>query len=277
MARSISLETTNRILVFVALVALTPVLLLVVELPIRSASFNFLGTPLSIRLTTDSLLILFMPVLTAAGVDWVLRNHPSVRAGEVPFLFPFWMAPGLAALTLALLLTRITSWPLWVASLLIGVVVIAILVFAEYVTIDPNVSGYAAARLIVMAISYVIAFGLFTLIYSARERTIVSATSMMLVALALSLDLLAPHIIGLKQAGLFALIVAWLIGQATWALNYWNISNWSAGVLLLTLFYAAIGVAQQHFQDRLTRSVLLEFGIVSLFALIVVWQLAQVR
>src|SRR5437879_7100302 len=88
----------NRVLVLVALVALTPIALEVVELPTRSASINFLGSALSITLSTDSLLLVLMPVLTCAGVDWILRDHPDVRAGEIPYLFPFWVAPAFAAL-----------------------------------------------------------------------------------------------------------------------------------------------------------------------------------
>ncbi|MDW8350567.1 MAG: hypothetical protein RML99_01550 [Anaerolineae bacterium] len=267
----------NRILVLAALLALTPVLLLVVELPSRNASLTFLGSPLSINLNTDSLLILFLPVLTIAGVDWVLRDHPDVQAGEVPFLFPFWMAPGLAALALALLLTRLTSWSVWIAALLVGVFVLGILIVAEYYTITPNTPAYPIARLTVTGLSYLIAFSLFTLIYSTRERSVITATSALLVAVALALDLLAPHIIGLRQAALFALIIGWLVGQATWALNYWNVSNWSAGVVLLTVFYVSVGIAQQHFQERLSRGVLIEFAVVSAIALVVAWQLAGAR
>lgn len=267
----------DRVLIVTALIALTPLALLVVELPTRAASVIFLGSPLSISLSTDSLLVVLIPVLTCAGVDWVLRDHPDVRAGEVPFLFPFWIAPGFAALALSLLLTRIPTWPLWILVLAIGVVMIAALVFAEYVSLSPNARGYATARLVLTAVSYAIAFVLFTLIYSARERSIVSATLTSLVALGLALDLMAPHIVGLRVAALFSGITGFIVGQVTWALNYWNISNWSAGVLLLTAFYVVIGLAQQHFQDRLTRGVLVEFAIVAAVALVVAWQLAGVR
>ena len=270
-------STANRVLVLVALLALTPVLLLVVELPSRIVSLDFLGSALSLNLNTDSLLILFLPVLAIAGVDWVLRDHPYVRLGQVPFLFPFWMAPGLMALALGILLTRITSWPLWIAALAIGIVVLGVLIVAEYVTIAPNAGSYAVARLTVTALSYLIAFGLFTLIYGTRERSIISASFTMLIAFALALDLLGPHIIGLGRAALFSFIISWLVGQCTWAMNYWNVSNLSAGVLLLTVFYVSIGLVQQYFQEKLTRSILIEFAVVTLIALVVVVQLAGVR
>jgi len=187
------------------------------------------------------------------------------------------IAPVFAALALSLLLTRIPTWPLWIVVLAIGVVMIGVLVFAEYVSLSPNARGYATARLVLTGVSYAIAFVLFTHLYSARERSIISATLTSLVAAGLALDLMAPHIIGLRTAAVFSGIVGFVVGQATWALNYWNISNWSAGVLLLTVFYVLIGLAQQYFQDRLTRGVLIEFAVVALLALVVAWQLAGAR
>ncbi|MCL4505794.1 MAG: hypothetical protein M1434_09530 [Chloroflexi bacterium] len=277
---SISLDAAsvrNRVLVLVALIALTPVALAVVELPTRSASINFLGSALSITLSTDSLLLVLMPVLTCAGADWVLRAHPDVQAGEIPYLFPFWIAPAFAALTISWLLTRITTWPLWIAVLLLGVVAIATLIFAEYVGLSPYARGYAVARLALTGVSYAIAFGLFTLIYSSHERSVITATLATLIAFGLALDLMAPHIIGLSAAATFSLVVGLLVGQADWALNYWNVSNWSAGVILLAVMYVMIGLAQQYFQDRLTRGVLIEFGVVAAIAVFIAWQLAGAR
>ena len=267
----------NRVLTLVALIALTPVALAVVELPTRSASITFLGSALSITLSTDSLLIILMPVLTCAGVDWVLRSHPDVRAGEIPYLFPFWIAPAFASLTISWLLTRISTWPLWIAVLLLGVIAISTLIFAEYVALSPYARGYAVARLALTGVSYAIAFGLFTLIYSSHERSVISATLTTIVAFGLALDLMAPHIIGLGTAATFSLVVSLLVGQSVWALNYWNISNWSAGVLLLSVLYVMIGLAQQHFQDRLTRGILIEFSVVAAVAVLIAWQLAGVR
>ncbi len=277
MTASINTSIANRVLVLTALLALAPVLLVVVELPSRNISLNFLGSALSLNLNTDSLLILFLPVLAIAGVDWVLRDHPFVREGQVPFLFPFWMAPALMAFALGLLLTRLTSWPLWIVVLSIGIVLIGVLIVAEYITISPNTNNYAVARLTVTALSYLIAFGLFTQIYGARERSIISATTTTLISIALSLDLLGPHIIGLRRAGMFSLIVGWLVGVCTWAMNYWNIANLSGGVLLLMVFYVSIGLVQQHLQGKLSRSVLVEFGVVTLISLGVAWQLAGIR
>lgn len=267
----------NRVFVVAALIALTPIALAAASLPVRRLETAFLGSDLSLTVTTDSLLMVMLPVLACAGADWLLRSHPEVVAGEVPYLFPFWVAPAYASLALAILLTRIPNWPLWLLALAVGVALIAAVLTAEYVGLAPGARGYALARLALTATAYAIAFTLFTLIYSARERSIVSATMTGLVAAGLALDLLAPHITGMRSAGAFALVTGVLCAEATWALNYLNISSWAAGTLLLALFYALVGLAQQHFQDRITPNVLAEFGVVLAVALFAAWLLAPVR
>jgi|YNPBryulayer2012_1023412.scaffolds.fasta_scaffold00375_5 hypothetical protein len=268
----------NRILTLVGLLALAPVLLLVVELPTRIASLNFLGSPLSITLSTDTLLIVFLPALTVAGADWILREHPEVQSGRIAFLFPFWVTPGLVALALAILLTRLTTWAGWLAALVGGALALGMLLLAVYRSLSPETSPEAPARVAVTAMGYLIAFVLFTLIYSTRERSAITATATFLASAALAIDLLAPRSLqDLRRAAPYALIAGWLTGQAIWALNYCNLSQWSAGALLLTIFYAAVGIAQQHLLGRLTRTVLMEFAIVSAIAVLIAWRLADIR
>ncbi|MBO9346009.1 MAG: hypothetical protein J7601_09840 [Chloroflexi bacterium] len=268
----------NRLLTLIALLALMPVLLLVVELPTRIISLNFLGSPLSITLSADTLLIVFLPALTVAGADWILREHPEVQSGRIAFLFPFWVTPGLVALALAILLTRLTTWAGWLAALIGGSVALGMLLLAIYRSLAPEISPEAPARVVVAGMGYVIAFALFTLIYSTRERSAITATATFLASAALAIDLLAPRSLrDLRRAAPYALIAGWLTGQAIWALNYCNLSQWSAGTLLLVIFYAAVGIAQQHLLGKLTRSVLMEFAIVSVIALLIAWRLADVR
>lgn len=277
MTQRLNQVIANRILTLLALIAIAPALLLVIDLPTRNYAFNVFGSPVSLVFSADTLLITLVPVLTIAGVDWVLRDHPLVRRGDVSYLFPFWMAPGLGALALCVVLTLINVWPLLIAALLIGVMVIGILIYAEYGALSIDEAGYANSRLIVTALTYVVAYVLFAAIYGQRERTVVSATQTVLITFLLSLELLAPHTIGLKKALLYSAVIAFLIGQATWALNYWNVSIWSAGVMLLAVFYVAVGLSQQYHQGQLARGVLVEYGTVSLIALVVVWLLAANR
>jgi Protein of unknown function (DUF5656) len=277
MTQTLVRPITNRLLTLLALLSVAPLLLLLIDLPPRGFQFSLLGAPVFINITADTLLMTLLPVLAVTGADWLLRDHPSVQRGELPFLFPFWVAPGLAALALAIVLSAIESWPVWIVALVIGVIAIAVLLHAEFVTLTPGAPGYAGARLIVTALTYVIGFALFTAIYAQRERTAISAVEMMLVGFVLAMDLLAPQLIGLRTASLYAAIITFILGQATWAMNVWSISEWSAGVLLVAIFYVSIGLVQQHLQGSITRTVLAEYGAVSVLALVVVAALAGAR
>lgn len=268
---------TNRILTLLALIAMAPALLLVIDLPVRAVSLDVFGSPVSFEFGVDTLLITLVPVLAIAGVDWVLREHPAVRRGEVGYLFPFWIAPGLGTLALCLLLTRIATWPLWIAALVVGIVVIGILINAEYGALSSDLAGYANSRLVVSGLTYVIGYVLYAAIYSQRERTVISATQTALVTFLLAIELLAPHRIGVGKAVLNAGALAFLTGQATWAMNYWNISTWSAGVLLLTWLYVGVGMSQEFHEGQPARGVLAEYGVVTAVALAVVWLLAGRR
>jgi hypothetical protein len=267
----------NRIFTLLALVAIAPALLLVVDLPARIYTFNVLNAPVTFEVTNNTLLIALVPALTIAGVDWVLREHPLVHEGALRFLFPFWMAPGVAAIALSVLLTRTDNWSLWIATLVLGIVLIGTLIYAEFMAISTSAAGYANARLTVTALTYVIAFVLFTVIYAQRERSLIAATLTSAIAFTLAIELLEPHVTGLRRTFASSFVIAFLIGQATWALNYWNISNWSAGVLMVALFYVLIGITQQQVQRQLSRAVLIEYAVIACIALIVVLLLASSR
>ncbi|MBK8836000.1 MAG: hypothetical protein IPO29_14515 [Anaerolineae bacterium] len=146
-----AVEARNRTFVVAALIALAPIALAAADLPARRLQTAFLGSALTVTITADSLLIVLMPVLACSGADWLLRAHPEVRAGEIPFLFPFWIAPAFASLALAVLLTRIPNWPLWVLTLAFGTVLIVVILTAEYVGLSPGSRGYALSRLALTA------------------------------------------------------------------------------------------------------------------------------
>ena len=58
-----------------------------------------------------------------------------------------------------------------------------------------------------------------------------------------------------------------MLGQVTWALNYWLLPDLTGGLLLLLIFYLLTGIAQQSLQDRLTKRVAAEFAVFALVAL----------
>jgi hypothetical protein len=66
---------------------------------------------------------------------------------------------------------------------------------------------------------------------------------------------------------MLASVVGLVVGESSWAMNYWQISTWSAGIVLMLIFYVMTGLASQHLQGKLSRRVLVEFLIVSVVGL----------
>ena len=77
------------------------------------------------------------------------------------------------------------------------------------------------------------------------------------------------------RRGLLAGIVALVMGQSTWALNYWRLSPLAAGLWLLLIFYLFTGLAQQQLVGRLTRRALFEFGGVVVGGVVVILRFAS--
>ena len=104
-----------------------------------------------------------------------------------------------------------------------------------------------------------------------RIRSLVSSTLVGVTATLLAIELLRTWDRRAQLVLAYGLIVGLLLGQVTWALNYWPLlPGLTGGLLLLLSFYLAVGIAQQGLQGRLTRRVLIEFGVFGAVALVLI-------
>jgi hypothetical protein len=92
---------------------------------------------------------------------------------------------------------------------------------------------------------------------------------MLVISFALALDLLWHAGAKLDQTSLLAAAVGTVLGEASWAMNYWPLSGWSGGMLLMLIFYVMTGIASQHLQGKLSRQVLFEFLVVAVVGIAV--------
>jgi hypothetical protein len=69
----------------------------------------------------------------------------------------------------------------------------------------------------------------------------------------------------------FAGAVGLIVGESTWVLNYWQISGWAGGLLLLLIFYVTVNVAHQYLLERLKTSILVEFAVVTIIVLTIIF------
>lgn len=270
MAERIPRLNRDRLSVLIALILLTSVLFRFVQLPQVTRRFHLLGSPLEVNLTGVGLLVVLVAGLAAMGARYVLAAHPDAPDRLPRPLYFSWVLPGLLGGMAAYLVELAPNETIWAGGLLLSMLVIGLAVAAEFAALSPRHPAATRARLGLNILAYLLALLLFYLIYRTRARSLITATEVTLVAFLIALDLLGVAETRAVRVVLYAAIIGLVLGEATWALNYWRLDNWTASLLLLLLFYLATGIAQQYLLDRLKPAVLLEFGLVTAAVLILV-------
>lgn len=258
----------DRASVAVGVILVGIVLVLVLELPTRAFTLTPLGTPLTLYVTGTHVLTLLLVGMACTGTEAIMRLHPLVRRGVEHHTFTAWILPGLATLALTATLPRSPDLISWLAGLVIGGAVIAWLMLVQYQLLgmraDERRGLETGKALVAQALSLV----LFVTIYGTRARSLVTATSVSAIAFLISLSVLGDVNTRQRQRTLYAGVIGLLLGETTWALNYWHANALAMGVLLMLLFYVLVGVAREHLRGSLDRRVLFEFlGV----ALIGIW------
>ena len=253
----------QRLSVFIGLILLCLVLTQFVELPTRTFAVNVFGSELGFDLSTDWLMAILLASLICTGTDALVRTHPRAHELELRFTFVYWILPGLMGLATARLLSDAPTRPIWAAGLAATALLFVVVLIAEYTTVDRLAPVYSQARLFLNVIAYVLAFVLFILVYQTRGRSLITATAILVVSFALALDLLWGAEAEPGHKAMLATVVGMILGESSWAMNYWQISTWSGGIVLMLIFYVMTGLASQHLHSKLSRRVLIEFIVVA--------------
>ena len=258
----------GRLSVLVGLVILTFSLLPLIQAPSAgSVTTSFLGTPVQIELTGATIVLLLVTVLTCAGVDMLVRDHPLVRRGVVARTFPYWIIPGLTVVVASQLLNQVNSGGMWIMGLFITALLLAGVILAEYATIDPEGPFASRARLFLTAMAYVLAMLLFALIWNTRDRSILSAPLTFIFVAGLAFDLLYATQPAPRRVALLAVTIGLVLAEGNWAINYWRSNVFVAAIAQLLAFYALVVLAGQYLLDRINRRVLIEFAVVMAIAM----------
>ncbi len=262
----------DQLSILLAVTLLSATLFRFVELPTFTWGIpHILGSPLNFALGGDWLLSLLMMGLVATGALTIMQNNPLRGSQERQLIFSL-ITPTLGALLTALLLIRATSWSAWLVTLLFGGVLIGLLVRLSYAAFSPNNAHYPSARTMLNILDYLIGFLIFSLFLQRQERALVTAPTIFVMTGMLALELLSASGVKWRPILLFSGIIALLESEFVWIFGYWSISSWTTATLLTLGLYILTGVAYQHLLNRLTRQIVIEFALVTLFMfLMVLW------
>ncbi|MBN1218201.1 MAG: hypothetical protein JXM69_04675 [Anaerolineae bacterium] len=263
----------ERISAVVSVTLIGLALYFVLKFPTQTVAVSLFSTPLALDLPRQWLMAFLLAGLAMAGTDTVIRSHPDLPGRRMAYLAPFWMLPGLLVI-LATQTLGLTPNPVVWAVALVGIgLLLWLTIIAQYRQISPTPTVYRWGYLWQKLLAYGLALAFFLLIYQTRSRGALSATSILLVSGMISLALLRQNPETIARVWVFAVVIGLIMGQITWALNYWRTSALSASLCLFLLFYVLTGLAQQQLLGKFSRRTIWEFGAITIVALLVILSL----
>lgn len=263
----------ERINAVVSITLIGLALYFVLNFPPQVAAIMLFGSPLELDSPRQWLTVVLLGGLTMAGTDAVIRAHPSFSSWGLSYRATFWTLPGLLVILSTQTLGLAPTVMVWTIGLVMVGVLLWVTILAEFRQVSPGTTFHLWPHLWRQLIGYIIALTFFIVIYQARSRSAISATSIVLVGGMAALALLRQDPKQILKTWLFAFVVGLSLGQITWALNYWRTGALNAGLLLFLIFYIQVGLAQQHLLGKLSRRTLWEFGVIASITLLVIFNL----
>jgi hypothetical protein len=265
------IDYRDRISVITWLLVFGLGLSLLYELPEFVFTVEALGSPISIPLTETLAAAVFLAALAAVGAESIVSVHPSVASRwRRGWNWSCWALPMALTLISTFVLPLARGGLIQVLALLVSGTLLALAFFCLYATVERGQPGFRRARFVLDALAYGSALVLFLFVYQTRTRSLLSGTLVAMTAILLAVEILRTTV---GRPGLvlnYSAIIGLVLGQVTWALNYWLLPGLTGGLLLLLIFYLLVGIAQQGLQERLNRRVLLEFAVFAVVALILI-------
>jgi hypothetical protein len=244
---------------------------LLLRIPTTVISFRAFGSPTQVELTTTTIMAMLLALAASAGTESLIRLHPKRQANRLGLTWAYWALPAAISIITVVLLPSIPTRLLQVVVILTAGVLLMVALYSLYATVEPGQTGFRRARFWLDALAYGVALLLFLFVYESRTRSLLSGTMIAMTATLLAVELLRTSTHETRHVLMYSTVVGLLLGEMTWALNYWPLlPGLTGGLLLLLSFYLAVGIALQGLQGRLTQRVMVEFGLFAVVAVILI-------
>ena len=262
----------DRLSALTAIILLAYALARFIALPAGTVDLSLFGSALGIELDASFILMTLVAALIGAGSDSLIKSHPTMSAAPPSARLPHWILPGGAALGLGLGLNRLPVGVGWGGALAVSAIFLILVLIAEFTVSDPDDAAFYWAALGLTALAYAIALMFFVLFRASSDRAALTASASLIVSALIAARLLLLAGAELRESALYGGVIGLIMGESTWALNYWPAGALGTGLILLVVFYLCTGLAQQHLVGKLTRRVLIEFGVVGIVGLLAVFR-----
>ncbi|MBL8100541.1 MAG: hypothetical protein JNK81_15260 [Anaerolineales bacterium] len=233
-AKNFDYPSTDRTGVLIASVLLAFALARLIETPRLILTLDLPGFYFAFPLTLGSVMTLFAAGLTAAGMDWLIRDHPSFAKKSTRENI---MLPTVTTFVLGASLSILFESPTWWVGFLFGAILLGIVFTTEYITINPASPAYAFARAALTAFAYALFLILITSLRYSGIRLFLLVPAVFLVAGLISLRIL--HLDGADRWDFpWAIGIGIVCAQIGAGLHYWTLSPVQFGLALTGPLYA---------------------------------------
>lgn len=259
------LPDPDRLSMLAATILLAYALARFIDLPVRELGIQLPGFYFAVQINVNTFVALLVAGVTAAGTDWLLRDHPALHEKN---LIEHWLLPALTAWVIGIPLAQMPAGVAYYAGFALGAILLMLVMVAEYISVDPDDVRQPIASAGLIAVSFALFLALAVSLRLSGSRLSVILPALTLGAFLVSLRTL--HLRLHRWAFLPAGVIAYLCGQAATALHYWPIQPVAFGLILLGPVYALTSLVAGITEGGDLKSVLIEPVVV----LILVWSAA---
>ena len=203
--------------------------------------------------------------LTATGMDWLLRAHPSLGGRPT---YQWWLLPTLTTFIIGVPLSILPAGAAWWMSFLIAGVFLFFVFVAEYIVVDSGAPYYAISVAGLTAISYTLFLVLAVALRYGTIRLYILAPGLFVAATLASLRIL--HLRSGRWEYAWSLGIAFVCVQIAAGLHYWPLSPIQFGLMLTGLLYGLTSLAVNLGEDQPARRAVIEPFII----MVLCWGLA---
>ncbi len=228
------LPSSDRMGILIASVLLTFALSRFIQSPGLTLSLSLPGFYYAFPVTIGSFMTLFAAALTAAGMDWLTRDHPAAanKRSNLEHL----LLPTLTAFVMGTPLSLLSESSAWNWGFLLGAVLLSAVCIAEYVSLDPSTPSYGFARAGLTAVAYALFLVLLTSLRFSGARMILVTPYIFIVAGLIGLRIL--HLDGEDRWDFpWAVGIGLVCAQIGAGLHYWPLSPVQFGLAITGPLY----------------------------------------
>jgi hypothetical protein len=233
------LPDADRISVLTAMVMLAYALTRLILAPQFTLELQLPGLYFAYPFNLNMLISLLAAGLTATGMDWLLRSHPSLRGKRT---VEHWFLPTLTSFVIGVPLSLLPSGPVWWIGFGIGGILLVLVFLAEYVVVEPADLLYPLATAGLTALSYALYLILAVALRYGGTRLMLVIPALFPAAILVSLRTLHLRLGGRWEFAWSAGIALVCIQLAA-GLHYWPLTPMKSGLILVGPLYALTDLA----------------------------------